>query len=154
MEDMKNQKDELNKIIKKLGESIDSNAAKKINFKQLDRVSKRLIEFFDECDECQNYTYLILKFSEDTNRFLDINKKELESFNSNVKIIISHMQKKHNLFVEGYFVSIYIALGLIMGTAIGTSLKNLALGISLGMLIGVAVGVAVDANYKKKGLVI
>ena len=151
---MKNQKDKLNKIIKNLGESIDSNAAKKINFKQLDRVSKRLIEFFDECDECQNYTYLILKFSEDTNRFLDINKKELESFNSNVKIIISHMQKKHNLFVEGYFVSIYIALGLIMGTAIGTSLKNLALGISLGMLIGVAVGVAVDANYKKKGLVI
>lgn len=151
---MQNQKDKLNELINGLGESIDSNVAKKINFKKLDRVSKRLIQFFDECDECQNYTHMILEFSENTNRFIDINKKGLEQFDSDVKTIISHMQKKHNLTVDGYYVSIYLSFGLIIGVAIGSSIKNLAMGLSFGMLIGVVVGVWLDADRKKKGLVL
>ena len=154
MDEKQNDKDQLNKIIADLGESLDPDTAKKINFQQLDRVRLRLHQFFDECEECQKHTHVIIDHIEATNKFSDLNKQELKSFHNDMKSVVSHMQKRHNLISDGYYVSIYLGLGLIIGIAIGTSLKNLALGMSIGMLIGVAVGVALDADYRKKGRVL
>lgn len=148
---MKNQKDKLNEMIKELGESIDSNIAKKINFQQLDRISRRLLKYYDECEECKEYTDLIIKYIE-VKKFIDLDIKELQSFNRDIKAIISHMQKKHKLTIDGYYMSICMSIGLAIGAGLGSALKNIALGISLGMLVGVVVGVVVDADYKKKGL--
>jgi hypothetical protein len=152
---MKNQKEKLMKIIKKTGESLNSDIAKKIDFQQLESVTRRLVQFFDECKECQEYTDMIIKYIEDTNKFSDFeDKQELKNFNHDIEAIVSHMQSKHKLITDGYYMSIGLVLGTGIGIASGSAFNNVSIGISVGMCIGLAVGAGVDAYYRKKGQVL
>ncbi|MFW6035846.1 MAG: hypothetical protein ACOCRZ_06285 [Halothermotrichaceae bacterium] len=154
MED-NNQKEKLKKIIEESDEYTESGLAKKIDYKKLERVSKRLIQFYDECNECQQYTEFIIKYAADTNKFSKIeNKNKLHSFKNKMKDIISHMKNKHDLIADGQYMSTYMCLGTGVGIALGTAFDNVSIGLSLGICFGLAIGAGIDAYYKKNGRVL
>jgi hypothetical protein len=153
--DFKNSKEKIINIIKELSESLDSDKARKINFEQLERISRRLALYYDECKECQEYTNWIIEYAEEKNNFRDfIDKQDLLSYHRYLKAIVSHMQNKHKLIVDGQYMGMYMSIGLAIGAGLGSAFKNIAIGVSIGLCIGLAVGAGVDADYKKKGLVL
>ncbi len=155
MDDYGTQKEKLIIVIKELGESLDPDEARKINYEQLERISRRLILYSDECKGCQEYINWIIMYIENENKFRGLqNKQELLNYHRNLKAIVSHMQNKHKLIVEGQYMSMYMSIGLAIGAGLGSAFKNIAIGVSIGLCIGLAVGAGIDADYKKKGLVL
>lgn len=155
MDDYEIQKEKLLDVIKKLGESLDPDEARKISYKQLERIGRRLISYSDECKECQEYIDWIIIYMGNEDKFRGLqDKQELLDYHRNIKIIVSHMQNKHKLIVEGHYMSMYMSMGLAIGAGLGSAFKNIAIGISIGLCIGLAIGAGIDAEYKRKGLVL
>jgi hypothetical protein len=150
-----NQKEKLVTLIKGLEASLDSETGKKIEYKKLERVCSRLIEYFDECKECQEYVDKIIICAENTSNFSDLNnKQEMLNYRRTIKAIVSHMEKKHKLFTEGYYMGTYMCIGISIGAGLGVALNNVALWISIGLCLGLAIGSGIDADYKKRGQIL
>lgn len=153
LDDHGTQKEKLANLIKELGESLNPDEARKINYEQLERISRRLISFSDECMECQEYISWIIMCMENANELRGFqNKQELSNYHSNLKAIVSHMQDKHKLIVEGQYMSMLMSVGLAIGAGLGSAFNNIAIGISMGLCIGLAVGAGIDAVFKKRDL--
>ena len=94
-------------------------------------------------------------YIEDANKFRGLqNKQELLNYHRNLKAIVSHMQNKHKLIVEGQYMSTYMGIGLAIGVGLGSAFKNIATGVSIGLCIGLAVGAGIDACLQKKTCII
>ncbi len=146
-------KEKLEKLIHDLHELISPNVAKKINLPQIERASKRLTQFYDECNECREYTDQLIRCMEELAKLGRVEEiKELANLKRITNNVIAHMQKGHKLVIEGQYMSVFMPVGMSIGTAFGVGFDNLALGMSMGMLIGVTIGILVDDAYRKKGL--
>ncbi|WP_129717447.1 hypothetical protein [Pedobacter sp. SYP-B3415] len=62
--------------------------------------------------------------------------------------------KRHKIVPEGYYLAIWMPLGIAIGLPYGILFKNLAIGVALGPAIGLMIGGFLNANAKKKGLII
>ncbi|MCX7772325.1 MAG: hypothetical protein N2376_04340 [Clostridia bacterium] len=155
MEDIRSQKERLKELVQKLGGLTDSNTAKKYDVKYLERVCRRLVEFYDDCQVCREYGEKLLRHQEETQGFTNLqNKQVLASYHATVRNVVAHLQKEHKLIAEGTYMSTYMCLGLAIGTALGSAFQNIAIGMSIGLCLGIALGSGIDADYKKKGQVI
>lgn len=147
---------ELLKELEELKVSVDIQTAKKLNLDLLERIIKRLGEFSPECDECSqslNELEEYIKQLKDKQGGLD--KNDLKQNSIKLNSITAHLQKQHKLVTEGCYLSIFMCLGMSIGLVFGlTIFDNIALGLPIGMGIGVAIGSGMDADAKKKGMVI
>lgn len=147
---------ELLKELEELKVSVDIQTAKKLSLDLLERIIKRLGEFSPECDECSqslNELEKYIKQLKDKQGGLD--KNDLKQNSIKLNSITSHLQKQHKLVTEGCYLSIFMCLGMSIGLVFGlTIFDNIALGLPIGMGIGVAIGSGMDADAKKKGMVI
>lgn len=147
---------ELLKELEELKTSIDIQTAKKLNLDLLQRIIKRLGEFSPECDECSQSLNVLeeyIKLLKDKKGQFD--KNDLKQNSIKLNSITSHFQKQHKLVTEGYYLSIFMCLGMSIGLVFGlTIFDNIALGLPIGIGIGVAIGSGMDADAKKKGMVI
>jgi hypothetical protein len=82
------------------------------------------------------------------------NKEERKSYFKSINRITGHLQKKHKLITEGYFLGIGMALGTAIGVAIGSSFDNVGSGIPIGLSVGVLIGAVLEARAAKEGRVI
>jgi hypothetical protein len=142
--------------IKELKNNIDKEVAKKIDLDLLERIIKRLISFSTECEEC---TKMLDELGNDIdelkNKQGNFEKDDYKQYNKKIQLIIAHLQKNHKLVIEGYYLSIFMSLGLSIGLLFGLAIfDNIGLGMPIGVALGVAAGVNMDADAKKKGLVI
>lgn len=149
MESQKN--DAIGQKIEEIKVQIDGKRAKALELDLLIRIASRLQSF--DCAECTSH----LANLEEYVRYLHENvnamdDQEVKKHQKKMGEIKTHLQKKHGLVEEGYYLSIYMSLGMSIGLVFGlTIFDNLALGLPIGMAIGVAVGSGMDADNKKKG---
>lgn len=144
--------------IKAIREAIDEKQAKKYNLPQLERVVKRLGQFSPECEECNNQLSQLEIHVERIKNLDDkvgaVHKEYYKEYMKAVQKAIGHLQKEHKLVSEGYYTSTYMSIGLALGLPLGLTFGNMVMGMPIGLAIGLAIGAGMDADAKKKGLVI
>lgn len=130
---------------------IGDKQAKILELDLLKRIIVRLQSF--DCTECANYLFemgVYINYLEENKNLLE--RQKIKEYRKSVEEIKSHLQKKHGLVPEGYYLSIYMSLGMSVGLIFGLAiLDNLAMGLPIGMAIGLAIGSGIDSDYKKKG---
>jgi hypothetical protein len=142
--------------LKALTERAGEKKIKQLNPVFLERLGKRLFSFAEGCQECEEY---LLRLSEHIEELKDkdygLEKQEWKQHRLMINEMVAHLQKKHKLVTEGYYLSIYMCLGMSIGFLFGQVIfDNIALGLPFGLGIGVAIGSALDADAEKKGLTI
>lgn len=162
---MNSNEDLAKKIIENVNELKSNLDDKKVKFFRIDRLKKivdRLAQYSDSCVECTNF---LNNFEQDLMENLKPkDMKRSRTYLKNFNIIVNHLCKKHKLVTPGYHTSTYLPLGMSFGMAIGMSIGisinsnamsiEMSLGMSLGMSFGVLIGSLMDADAKKKGIVI
>lgn len=150
---MDKQVDEIKAILNRLRTTINKNLLKEINFNKCERVIEKLDFFSASCGECQQFQ---LDLKSHFNR-LEVNMErigdtEMKQHKRLINNTVTHLQKKHKLVSEGYYLSIFMSIGLSLGLAFGlTIFDNFGLGLPIGLSMGIAIGAGMDADAKKKG---
>ncbi|MBA7614507.1 hypothetical protein ES703_21772 [subsurface metagenome] len=124
-------------------------------------ISKRVVEYSSDCEECLKYRGEITNLAENLG---DLQSSEEKRLNHNYKIESfsrQHLQKSHGLITAGKNTKRWGIIGLIfgslfLGTCLGAAGQPMAIsnGALLGVVIGVAIGIAMDLIAKKRGRVI
>ncbi|WP_238343583.1 hypothetical protein [Gracilibacillus saliphilus] len=143
-------------LLEELGNTVDQQIASKLEINKCKRIVQRLSSFSADCKEC--YQYLV-EFEE---HLLQLKDKKDDFVETDVKYhkqkiasISSHLQKQHKLVTSGYYLSIYMSIGTSLGVVFGLLIfDNIGLGLPLGIAMGVAIGAGLDADAKKKGMVL
>ncbi len=124
-----------------------------INFElnHFDRIISHLGANSKKCPECKSL------YAEVENYFETLKEKEYHLDKTDKKeskiltnTIIKHLQKEHNLFRQGHYMSIFIPLGISIGLVAGLLFfEKIILPIALGFSLGLLIGVTLDATVKK-----
>ncbi|KAB3532820.1 hypothetical protein [Alkaliphilus serpentinus] len=88
--------------------------------------------FSGDCKECKEFIDYLEGFL-NTLKQHNMDENIYKDYHKRFKIIIVHLNKKHNLVSEGFYAGLYM---------------------SIGMSVGLLIGSAKDATLKKKGLTI
>ncbi len=136
---------------------IDKKQIKYYRLDLVERITKRLASFYDECKECADFIGKLEGYVDTIGTNAD--KQTKREYDKYLNIIISHLASKHKLVNENYYMSIYMPIGMMFGMAFGAvgiigESSNMGIGISIGLCIGVALGVSQDTKAKKDGRVI
>lgn len=132
---------------------ISSKKIKYYNLEMLCRIISRLTSFNAECTECSECLSSLEKYIDGIKENAD--KQTDKLYQVFLNKMISHLQAKHKLVNDGYYMSIYMPLGLVFGPALSIIFENMnGIGIGIGLCIGVAIGASLDAKAKKEGRVI
>ncbi|KPU44464.1 hypothetical protein OXPF_19580 [Oxobacter pfennigii] len=139
-----------------LKKQLGDKEVKKFNLEFLKRAAVRMNSFSNTCETCEKHMEELAIFVEYLSTKSDfLEKQDQKEYQRRVNDIVTHLTKAHKLVTEGHYLSIGIALGLCFGLVFGQTLfDNLSLGMPIGMCIGLAMGSGMDADAKKKGLVI
>jgi hypothetical protein len=129
--------------------------AKLLDASKLERIVSRLNAFSraETCESCKS----LLEEAEERIGKLAVHrnalpKDEHKAYRKWVGTLTTHLQQRHKLVPEGFYLAIYMSIGLSIGLSFGlTIFENIALGLPIGMSIGVAIGAGLDADAKKKG---
>ncbi len=148
------------RILTKISEKKTYMDKKQINYYRLDlleRITKRLATFHDECKECADFIGKLENYVDTIGTNAD--KQTKREYDKYLNAIISHLASKHKLVADNYYMSIYMPIGMMFGMTFGAvgiigDSSNMGIGISIGLCIGVALGVSQDAKAKKDGRVI
>lgn len=148
--------EKLMKDIEELKSSINGQAVKKLDLDLLTRIVKKLDSISPECEKCSlTLDELEKHIKQLKDRGALLNENDFKQNKSKLNDIVSHLQKQHKLVTEGYYLGIYMSLGMSIGLVFGLLIfKNIALGLPIGMCLGIAIGSGMDADAKKKGMVI
>lgn len=149
----------VHKIFDTLNE-IKSNVSNKdkhrLKLEKMERLLKRVHSFSSDCPECEKYLNELGTCLHEMHAMNKLQDKEmLKQHSKKVHLITAHLQKKHKLVTEGYYMSVFMSVGVAIGVALGLSaFDNIGMGIPIGIGIGIAIGAGMDADAKKKGLVL
>jgi hypothetical protein len=150
---LENRADQVKTLLRELRGTVSKPISKRLDLDKSERVVEKLGSFSSNCKDCQQQllelmNYLIL-IKENMDR---IDDTKLKQYKQLINHIISHLQKKHKLIQEGYYLGIFMSLGMSLGIVFGiTVFDNFGLGIPIGMCMGLAIGAGMDADAKKKG---
>ncbi|WP_231710651.1 hypothetical protein [Gracilibacillus suaedae] len=143
-------------LLEELRNNADQQVASKLEKDKCKRIVQRLSSFSVDCKDC--YQYLV-KFEEHLLQLKDkkdyFAEKDVKHHKQKIASISSHLQKQHKLVSSGFYLSIYMSIGTSLGVVFGLLIfDNVGLGLPLGIAIGVAIGSGLDADAKKKGMVL
>lgn len=147
---------ELLNSIRGLKAGMDEKTAKRLDLYLLERIIKRLDSFSNEFEECRKN---LMELKEHINRLKGkqgkFDKKDFKENSTKIYKMISHLQNKHKLVTEGYYMSIFMCLGMSIGIVFGLAIfKNIDIGMPMGICFGTLLGICLDADAKKKGKII
>lgn len=135
---------------KALNGKMDDKLVKSLELDLLERIIGRLHSF--DCAACTEFLSELNTHIAYFEQHDDPEKQQVKEYRKTIADIKAHLQKEHNLVLEGFYMSIFMSVGMSIGLTLGLTLfDNLALGLPIGMSIGLAVGVGLDADMKKKG---
>ncbi len=152
----KNMNDKLSENLKWFTENMDQKTAKYLDLKQLERIILRIGEFSLDCEDCNK---LVKELLELTDRMraagVPFGKILIKEYQRKIQEIITHLNKKHKLLQEGYYIGLYMGIGLCFGVSLGLVFGNhISIGMPIGLCLGLAIGARLDENARKKGQVI
>ncbi|KUO63091.1 MAG: hypothetical protein APF84_11225 [Gracilibacter sp. BRH_c7a] len=146
---------EILKDITLLKQKLDNKEVKKLKLDLVERIINRMGILTKECDECtealNDLTIIITRIKDKHN---ELDKQDYKDYQSLLTQLTTHLEKKHKLIREGHYTNLYMSLGIALGLPFGAALDNIAIGIPIGLSIGLAIGSSLDADAKKKGLII
>ena len=150
------------RLLSKISEKklyLDNKQIKYYRLDLLERIINRLALFSDECQECTNFINNLEPYIDSIR--VNVDKQTIKAYNTFLQKIISHMQLKHKLVNDSYYLTLFIPIGMVVGMAVGMAFGIISSfygisssGIGIGLCLGVAIGAAIDADAKKKGKVI
>jgi len=127
---------------------------KKYKLDLLLRLARRVDSFSAICGECQLSQQEIARLTEELRNLSLLSKESRKGYFKKMGNITKHLQKRHKLVTEGYYIGIGMAVGAGVGTAISAALGNPGIGTGIGLALGVAAGSYLDKKAKKEGRVI
>ncbi len=135
--------------------SLSKRERKKYQLDLLERVSRRVAEFNDECGECQLFQQEITLYVNDLGNMVHLaDNTRRKQYVKRLKQTVRHLQSQHKLVPKGHYVGIWTSIGTGIGVAIGAGMDSVGAGIPIGIGIGVAVGMMLDAKAKREDRVI
>ena len=154
--------EDLSKQLDTIKEKYNEKDIKKYRLNLLERIIKRLTVFSSECVECEKFKEKIAGLVKESENIAAASGKKRKDYFKDINLIVGHLQKKHSLVAEGYYIAIFLSVGMSIGVAfgllLGTSLDNpgagLPIGIGAGLSIGIGIGAARDKKAKDDGKVI
>ncbi|MGB2957519.1 MAG: hypothetical protein WBG01_02815 [Bacteroidota bacterium] len=154
MANLKDWYDDIVKVVDEQKIRLGKKTQKKYKVDSLLRVAKRVAEFAEDCEECRGFQGEINTLASRLGNVEEFSKEERKEYSRTRKKLTEHLQKKHKLVPEGYYVGVGVALGISIGVAIGTAIQVIGAGIGIGLALGAAIGSSLDAQAKKDGKVI
>ena len=154
---MANFKDWYDGIVKEIDQQknrLDKKAQKKYRVNFLLRAAKRVADFSEDCETCRGFQGEIDTFASRLGDAEQFSKEERKEYSRTRKKLTEHLQKRHKLVPEGYYMGVGVALGMSIGVAIGTAMQIIGAGIGIGLALGAGIGSNLDAQAKKEGKVI
>jgi hypothetical protein len=145
--------DQVKTLLRELRGTISKPISKKLDLDKCEQVVEKLGSFSSSCMDCQQLLLELMNYLTLIKENIDtIDDTKLKQYKQLINQITSHLQKKHKLIQEGYYLGIFMSLGMSLGVVFGlTVFDGIGLGISFGMCIGLAIGASMDADAKKKG---
>lgn len=142
--------------INSLKNALDQEDYRKFRLDSLSSVAQRIDQFSPECTQCMSFREDVDRMTTNAGNLAQTGDKErrksyLSDINENMMKMTGHLQKKHKLITEGYYISLCTALGAGIGLVIGAvAFDNDSIGLAIGAGGGVAIGAALDAKAKKE----
>lgn len=154
MREREDLKDFLLREVELIKNKLTQKDIKKMRLGLLESIVIKADELSVECNDCKEFLNYLEGFVTEFSNKSELDANIFKEYNLKLKAIITHLNKRHKLVTEGFYVAIYMPLGMSMGVAMGVVFDNIAIGISLGMAIGLVIGSAMDSDAKKKNLTI
>jgi len=136
-------------------------------FFKLDRlvkISVKVDEFSDECEECETIKGKIEDLVEKIPDLLNGSPRDRHHYEKQNDAYMKHLEKKHGIVQPTYFLAVFTLIGIIIGLAIGGGIAwlihpgyistGLMIGFSIGILAGRIYGKILDKKKKILGLVL
>lgn len=122
-----------------------------LELNHFDRMISHLGANSKKCSECKSlYTDVEDYFESIKENEYNLNRKDKKESKVLSETIIKHLKKEHNLFRQGYYMSIFIPLGTSLGIVAGLLFfDRIVLPAVLGLTLGLLVGVILDGTVKK-----
>jgi len=147
--------EEITKKLDPYKDSLSKKEQKKYQFDLLTRVARRVVEFYDQCGECQLFQQEITAYVNELGNMIHLaDNVRRKQYRRRLKQIVRHLQGQHKLVPKGHYVGIWISIGTAIGVAIGAGMGNVGAGMPIGIGIGVAIGMMLDAKAKREDRVI
>ena len=147
--------DGIAKQIDELKSTITDKDYRKFKLHMLLCVARRTAEFSPGCGQCMSHQQKITEITRALGNLIQISDKEArKSYRKSVTKMFIHLQRKHKLVTEGFYMAICMILSSGLGVAIGVAIDNIGSGIPIGVGIGAAIGAALDVKAKKEGRLI
>ncbi|MCM3634702.1 hypothetical protein [Paenibacillus camelliae] len=148
--------DNLKAIVYELSHQVDEPVAAKLELERCHRIIEKLSSFAPVCEVCvQQLIELENHFVHRRDQLAQLSSADVSVHKQLIDSIKSHLMKQHKMVTSGLYLSIYMSLGTSLGVVFGLLVfDNIGLGLPLGIGVGVAIGAALDADAKKKDLVI
>ena len=144
--------DTLLKDLRRLQRKVGEKQAKRLNLELLHRAAKRIGDFAGDCRQCKEYLQQ-LDSHVDTLKNLqgELDRATARKHQRLIQGIVAHMQRKHRLVAEGYYLGVYLSMGIGLGFALGITLfNNVIIGLAVGIAGGIALGSARDRRASRK----
>lgn len=135
--------------------SLSKKEQKKYQLDLLQRVTRRVAGFYEECGECQLFQQEITAYVNELGNMIHLaDKTRRKQYGQRLKQIVQHLKAQHKLVPKGHYVGIWTSIGTGLGVVLGAVLEGIGPGIPIGLAIGVAIGMMLDARAKKEDRVI
>src|SRR5690554_305872 len=104
-------RDDLLAAVADLTEKMDSRENNKYKLAQVERIVNRLGEFLGVCDDCYR---LLAAVNEQIQKLkahdAKLNREDFREYHLTLKKVIDHLQKKHKLVPESYYMETYMPI--------------------------------------------
>jgi hypothetical protein len=143
------------KKITYLKDNSDVKSYKRFKLDLLERIGNRLIAYSNECPDCEKAIVELGQILDNLAESATSSKPSpANEYHLYLKKLISHFVKRHKLVSENYYLGLWMSTGMAIGVALGAAFDDMGLGLILGMCAGLAFGAGLDADAKKKGVVV
>jgi hypothetical protein len=122
-----------------------------LELNHFDRMISHLGANSKKCSECKAlYKDVEDYFETLKEKDYNLDRKDKKTSKTLTDTIIKHLRKEHNMFRQGYYMSIFIPLGTSVGLVAGLLFfEKTVLPTVLGITMGLLIGVVLDATVKK-----
>src|SRR5690242_10983714 len=120
MSNFDGEKKQLLKEVVVLKEKLNTKQKKELKLDLLERLINIVFLYSEECEVCKHFLGKIENMIKILGNILD--KEDnigFKEYHLSLKTILSHLQKKHKLVTEGYYMSLYMSIGIAIGASLG-----------------------------------
>ena len=131
---------------------------------RLVRITERIDEFSNKCEECNNFKTEIEQITDKLPEYINGSPRQRAEYEKRNETIVKHLKNIHNLVQAEYYSAVYALTGLGAGTVFGCGISYLIhpgflrygflCGFTIGIITGRILGKRKDKRNKKENLIL